>query len=184
MSNHWGYACLTHDPAIVMEELGGVGGRLNHAFDALVTAFPVVRRGEWPMVTEHEGIAFEWEVPAPVVGETGCESAAPIAFLLRHPHCQIAVYDEYGNTWRVWSDGIVVQIAGEDERERETRVRDAQGRATGEMRRGTYPPEGESRCTCIAPVLAVTHPSLNARGKGWVRCETCGGLSLPSEREG
>jgi len=175
VSNYWRYACLSHDPPIVMDEFGGVGGAPNHAREQMIAAVAVVRRGEWPMTAED---TFGYAAPEPLVGETGCESAAPIEFLLRHPHCRIAVVSEYGPTWLVNDRGEAQQVTGNDERLHETRVRDSRGKATGEKRRGEFPPEGEAHCTCVQIVPIVPLSPTFVRSGMWVRCATCNGLAI------
>ena len=147
MSTHWGYACISHDPAITMDEPGGVSGRPNHAFEAMKDALPKVRAGQWPMLDD----GFGGLTPEPLVGATGCESSAPVRFLLRHPHCRIAIYNEYGDTWVQNATGWVM-VSGNDGDER------------------------PQPCTCVSPVPIVTDLALLSRGRDpWVACSTCGG---------
>ena len=178
MSNHWGYACVSHDPPILMDEYGGEGGRPNHAFDALVAALPIVREGRWPMVRSYPDSDVLLDVePTPVVGTTGSEGVAPIRFLFAHPRCRIAIFDEYGCTWTESATGWR-QVSGHDERLSRRPVRDAAGSPTGDWVRGDYPPEGMSECSCYQPTPVFTHPSLVPWEDGWVLCTSCGGTHL------
>lgn len=178
MSTHWGYACISHDPPLLMDDFGGVGGRPNHAFDAMVEALAAHRQGTWPREEPYPGAGYT--NPVALTGATGCESAAPLYFLDQHPRCRIAIFNEYGDTW--FTDDGVQQVAGHDERRSHRRVPNPVAGLPPIMTPGVYPPEGETKCSCYTPTLAVTHPSLNARGTGWVRCTACGGLSLPEDR--
>jgi hypothetical protein len=167
VSTDWGYACLSHDPPIVMGD-----AMVNHAFDALVAALPAVRAGAWPMMLSYPGTALDDSEPAPIVGTTGDASGAPIRFLLDHPRCRIAVFNEYGETW--FTDDGPHQVSGFDDRRARRPVRNAEGVVT-EWVHGVYPPEGESVCSCYTPTPAVSHPRLLS---DWVRCTACGGTHL------
>lgn len=165
MSTQWGLFCISHDPPL------GTPYMLNHGFDSIVEAVPQVRAGTWPMVED----PVLGDEPVPVIGSTGAVSPEPIAFLLSHPRCRLALVCEYGETW--FLDDGPVQVSGPDKRMWRHPVRDEQGRATGEWESGVYPPEGEVPCTCISTVPAVTYSEF-LRPDGWVRCITCGGLVL------
>lgn len=171
MSRSFGYACLSHDPALPSEHW------LNHGLDALADALTRVRAGSWPWVVD-EVLGDEPE-PVVVDGSEHNRSQSPIYWLRAHPECRIAIYNEYGECWAL-DDGLV-QVSGSDDRRTRRPVRTATGQATGQWVEGAYPPEGEVECTCISPVLAVTHPDL-FRADGWVRCTTCNGLLIPQER--
>lgn len=112
MSTSWGYVCESHDPPIESERW------LNHGDDALIDLFQKVRGGEWPMAADlvpHLRLAYGDEL-APMVMVSATELtasyAAPVAprpgggappwsdppnWLREHPHCKVALRNEYGD---------------------------------------------------------------------------------------
>lgn len=171
MSTRWGYACVSHDPPLLCRE-----DQINHGRDALAEALSKYRMGQWPRYEASPG----YTLPAPIVDDGEPNSDGQALFLDDHPRCRVAIFNEYGDCW--FTDDGLLRVSGPDERTHMKRPPGLEGQRKVNLIPGVYPPEGEVRCTCLSPTLAVTHPELSPRN-GWVRCTTCGGTSLPSERE-
>lgn len=168
MSTDWGFACLSHDPPLVLYPD-------YPSRDGMADLLTRIRSGTWPTITEFAGTAIESIEDAPYAEHW----SAPVKFLREHPKCRIAIVSEYGETW--FTEGGLLQVSGRDERKSHRRDPSLPPGVRGALVPGVYPPEGEVRCTCYQPTLAVTHPDMTMRD-GWVRCTACGGTSLASER--
>lgn len=81
MSTSWGYVCQSHNPNQYSEDW------FNHGQDLLTDVYRRVRAGEWPTDEDDD--------PVPVV-HRGHETRAPVYWLRGHPHCMIALWNEYG----------------------------------------------------------------------------------------
>ena len=89
MSTRWGYACVSHDPPLLTERW------LNHGDGILAEAFHIERAGKWPDDPEWPRL----ENPMPVLYTNGHPATAePIHWLRRHPHCEVILQNEYGDT--------------------------------------------------------------------------------------
>lgn len=100
MSTYWGYSCVSHDPPLNSDHW------LNHGEDVLIDAYLRERRGEWP----DDDADLPWVEPEPVVLR-GFESTAPIWWLRSHPHCEVVLHNEYGET-RPIREGAVGAVVG------------------------------------------------------------------------
>lgn len=81
MSTSWGYVCQSHNPNQHSEDW------FNHGQDLLADVYRRVRAGAWPTDEDDD--------PVPVV-HRGYETRAPVYWLRGHPHCMIALWNEYG----------------------------------------------------------------------------------------
>lgn len=88
MSTHWGYVCESHDPPIISEHW------INHGDDRLAGLFWAVRRGEWP----NDPSITAWDEPIQFPYSEDYASTAPVYWLREHPHCRVALHNEYGDT--------------------------------------------------------------------------------------
>lgn len=86
MSIRWGYVCRSHTPHIISD----TWFNLDAGRDALRQVAKQVRVGLWPNV---EGT----EEPMQFYYEWGYHTA-PVYWLLQHPHCDVALRNEYGET--------------------------------------------------------------------------------------
>lgn len=84
MSINWGYVCRSHSPNITSEQWFN----LDRGRDILRDVAKLVRAGQWP---DHpltgDPVQFYHE---------GQDHGAPIYWLNQHPHCDVALQNEYG----------------------------------------------------------------------------------------
>ena len=84
MSTYWGYVCRSHIPNIISDHW------LNHGEDELRDVARLVRLGAWPDHPHYGGpIGFYFD---------GTTWTDPIIWLRQHPHCDVALHNEYGGT--------------------------------------------------------------------------------------
>lgn len=81
MSTYWGYACKSHDPALVSEHW------FNHGDGALRKVLDTYRLGYWP--------TDEWDQPLPM-SHNGYSTSSPLYWLRGHAKCNIGIINEYG----------------------------------------------------------------------------------------
>lgn len=81
MSTYYGYVCRSHHPNIVSEHW------INHGAEKLRDVAWIVRNGRWKVDENERPIPFYHD---------GVFWDAPIWWLLQHPHCDIALHNEYG----------------------------------------------------------------------------------------
>lgn len=89
MSTYWGYVCRSHDPELESEHW------FNRGAAVLADAFHKELAGEWPNNPQFTN----WEEPEPVIAPSGNhQTTEPIYWLRQHPHCDVALRSEYGDT--------------------------------------------------------------------------------------
>ena len=79
MSTYWGYVCKSHEPPIESEHW------FNHGYLTLEQVFRKERAGEWP---DQEDVMHR-----------GYATKEPIQWLRQHPHCEVALRNEYGDEY-------------------------------------------------------------------------------------
>jgi hypothetical protein len=85
MSIRWGYVCRSHSPNIQSENWFN----LDAGRDVLREVAKLVRAGQWP---NHPFTSS----PVPFFHEQSAQHTAPIYWLNQHPHCDVALQNEYG----------------------------------------------------------------------------------------
>jgi hypothetical protein len=87
VSTYWGYVCKSHNPPIESEHW------FNRGEDILREAYRLEQAGEWPTVAPTAlDLKYGWDLdPEPVSWTT-----EPIHWLRAHPHCDVALRNEYG----------------------------------------------------------------------------------------
>lgn len=98
VSTYWGYVCESHDPPIISEHW------MNHGDERLAVLFWTERRDGWPS----DPSITAWDEPVPVPYYDGADayaSTVPIVWLREHPHCRIALHNEYGDRRDIEAEG-------------------------------------------------------------------------------
>ena len=90
MSEYGGYRCTTHKPPLDSERW------FNRGTGLLEEAFTLERAGLWPNDPKYDP---RWPEPMPVGhDDSQARFTAPIHWLRDHPHCQVVLVNEYGET--------------------------------------------------------------------------------------
>jgi hypothetical protein len=91
VSTNWGYVCQSHDPWLISEPW------LNHGDEVLAHVFALVREGAWPR--------DPFDDQPVLISAYGYDTAMPIYWLWEHPHCVVALRNEYGEIQELVPNG-------------------------------------------------------------------------------